>query len=380
VRVLHVYTGNLFGGIETLLLTLARLRARCPEMVPEMALCFEGRLSAGLDATGIPLHRLPEARVSRPQTIRRARRALAEVIASGSFDRVVCHAPWSQAIFGPVVQRSRVPLVYWAHDVAAGTHWTERMARRVRPDLIICNSRYTAGSLNRLYDNVPVTVLTYPIDTTAAVVPAVERAAVRRELDTPPDAAVIIQVSRMEAWKGHAIVIEALGRLMRARAENGVKWVWWVVGGAQRPDEAAYASTLADAARRHGIEDRVRWLGERHDVPRLLGAADLHCQANALPEPFGIAYVEALAAGLPVVAFAAGGALEIVDESCGILVAPGDVQALSDALGRLLVDRSLRATLAAAAPARAQHISDPATQMRRLCQALSAMSLVGAGA
>jgi glycosyltransferase involved in cell wall biosynthesis len=374
MRVLHVYSGNLYGGIETLLVTMARTRAICPAIEPEMALCFEGRLSAELAATGVSVHRLPEARASRPQTIRRARRALAAVIDAGRFDRVICHAAWSQALFGGVVKRAKVPLVFWAHDVATGAHWTERIARRVRPDLVICNSRYTADSVSRLYDNVPAIVLTYPIDTNATVLTAAERAALRQELDTPAEATVLIQVSRMEAWKGHAVAIDALAQL---RERSG--WVWWVVGGAQRPEEKAYASELAAATRRLGIEDRVRWLGERQDVRRLLAAADVHCQANAAPEPFGIAYVEALAAGLPVVASRSGGAMEIVDDSCGVLVPPGDARALAAALERLIVDRPFRATLAAGAPARARRLSDPATQMLRLADALTAISPAGVG-
>ena len=369
MRLLHVYSGNLYGGIETLLVTMARSRALCPAIEPEMALCFEGRLSAELEATGIAVHRLPEVRASRPQTIRRARRALATVIQSGHFDRVVCHAAWSQALFGGVAKRARVPLVFWAHDVATGTHWTERIARRVRPDLLICNSRFTADSVGRLYCDVPAIVLTYPIDTTACVLTTAERATLRHELDTPGDAPVLIQVSRMEAWKGHAIVVEALGLL---RAQPG--WVWWVVGGAQRPKEAAYVNELVAATRRLGIEGRVRWLGERHDVRRLLAAADVHCQANVAPEPFGIAYVEALAAGLPVVASRSGGAMEIVDDSCGVLVPPGDTEALAAALERLIGDRPFRAKLAAGAAARARLLSDPATQLFRLADALTAMS------
>src|SRR5205823_9139361 len=195
MRLLHVYSGNLYGGIETLLVTMARNRALCPAIEPEMALCFEGRLSAELEATGVPLHPLPEVRVSRPHTIRRARRALAAIIESGRFDRVVCHAAWSQALFGGVVKRANVPLVFWAHDVATGTHWTERLARRVRPDLVICNSRYTADSVKLLYQDVPAIVLTYPIDTTAPVFIVGDRAAVRQELDTPDEAVGLVQVS-----------------------------------------------------------------------------------------------------------------------------------------------------------------------------------------
>jgi glycosyltransferase involved in cell wall biosynthesis len=374
MRVLHVYSGNLYGGIETLLVTMARSRALCPAIEPQVALCFDGRLSAELAATGVPVHRLPEARASRPQTIRRARRALASVLEAGRFDRVVCHAAWSQALFGGVVRRAKVPLVFWAHDVATGTHWTERIARLVRPDLVIGNSRYTADSLRRLYKNVPSIVLTYPVDTNAAVLTTAERAALRQQLDTPADATVLIQVSRMEAWKGHAVMIEALAQLS---AQSG--WIWWVVGGAQRPEERAYVKELTAAARRLGIDDRVRWLGERHDVRRLLAAADIHCQANVAPEPFGIAYVEALAAGLPVVASCSGGAIEIVDESCGVLVPPGDSTALAAALERLIVDRPLRAKLAGGAPPRARNLSDPGTQMGRFADALAAMSPAGVG-
>src|SRR6185295_17380228 len=94
-----------------------------------------------LAAAGVSVHRLPEVRTSRPLTIRRARRQLAAVLESGRFDRVVCHAPWSQALFGGVVKRAKVPLVVWAHGAAA-SHWTDRLARRGRPDLVICNSWY----------------------------------------------------------------------------------------------------------------------------------------------------------------------------------------------------------------------------------------------
>jgi len=176
MRLLHVYSGNLYGGIETLLVTMARTRALSPAVEPEVALCFGGRLSGELAATGVPVHRLPEVRASRPQTIRRARRQLAAILESGGYDRVVCHAAWSQALFGGVVKRAKVPLVFWAHDIATGRHWTERIARRVRPDLAICNSRYTADSLRRLYDDVPAIVMTCPIDTSACALTPAERA------------------------------------------------------------------------------------------------------------------------------------------------------------------------------------------------------------
>jgi glycosyltransferase involved in cell wall biosynthesis len=370
MRVLHVYGGNLYGGIEALLVTMARARLSCPAIDPEIALCFDGRLSAELDATGIPVHRLPEVRASRPRTVIRARRALTDFLSRGRFDRVICHSAWAMGLLGPAVRQARFPLVFWVHDLITGTHWTERLARRVRPDLVICTSRYTAASMLAFYAGVPTVVVAPPVSADAPRLTRTERTTVRAELDTPADAAVIIQVSRMDAWKGHAVAIEALAQLPE------LPWISWIVGGAQRPAEVAYVEALRADAGRRGVADRIRFLGERTDVRRLLAAADIHCQANLHPEAFGITFVEALAAGLPVVTAAIGGALEIVDDSCGILVPPNDPAALASSLRRLIEDPVLRARLGSSGPARARALCDPDAQMRRLVDALAS---VGAG-
>jgi glycosyltransferase involved in cell wall biosynthesis len=196
-----------------------------------------------------------------------------------------------------------------------------------------------------------------------------DRRAARADLDTAADAVVVVQASRMESWKGHAVLLEALARL---RDRDG--WICWQVGGAQRPHEAAYLESLRARARELAIADRIRFTGQRADVPRLLASADVHCQPNTSAEPFGIAFVEALAAGLPVVTSALGGALEIVDESCGLLVAPQDPAALSAAIHTLLADPALRRRLGQNARIRARAVSDPMTQIQRLHAALVSMS------
>jgi len=368
VRVLHVYSGNLFGGIEAMLLAIARAPLSAADLASEFALCFEGRLSGELEAAGARVHRLGEVRASRPQTVHRARKALAALLASGRFDRVICHASWSHAIFGGVVRRAGVPLVVWAHDVLDGKHWTERWARRTPPDLAICNSRFTSATVGAIHSRVPLTVVYPPVDAATMMMSPAERRAARAELDTAPDAVVVIQASRMESWKGHAVLLEALARLR----DHG-DWICWQIGGAQRPHEAAYLESLRTRVRELGIADRIRFIGQRADVPRLLASADVHCQPNTSPEPFGIAFVEALAAGLPVVTSAIGGALEIVDESCGLLVPPQDPPALSGAIHTLLTDTMLRTRLGGHARGRARAVSDPATQIQRLHTALVSM-------
>jgi glycosyltransferase involved in cell wall biosynthesis len=375
MRLLHVYSGNLFGGIESVLLTLMRQRAVCPELESEVALCFEGRLSRALAAEGTRIHPLGEVRASRPQSVRRARRALAALLATGHFDRVICHGAWPYAIFAGTVRRANVPLVFWVHDVLSGRHWTERWAKRTPPDLAITNSHFTAASAKAIYPRTPLAVIYAPVDTAPGRLSATDRRAVRVELETPEDAVVIVQASRMDLWKGHAVLLEALSAL-RDRSD----WVCWQVGGAQRARDTVYIDSLQELVSRLRFSNRVRFVGERADVPRLLAAADIYCQPNISPEPFGIAFIEALAAGLPVVTSAIGGAIEIVDDSCGRLVPPNDPASLSTALLRLACDPAERTRLGEAGRVRAHRLCDPAEQIRRLHTTLVNMSSIPARA
>lgn len=368
MRVLHVSAGNLYGGLETVLVTLARSRALGPGLESEFALCFAGQAENELRAAGATVHRLGAVRVRWPLSILRARRALRGLIERRGFDAVICHSPWTQVIFGPVVRAAGPASIFWLHDIAAGRHWLERWAARVVPDGAICNSRYTAATLPLIYrklPRVPCEVVYYAIAPAPGVSRA-ERAAARSELGADPEAVVVIQVSRMEQWKGHRLHLAALARL------SGVPgWTCWMVGGAQRPHEARYLEGLRAEAAALGIGSRVNFLGQRGDVARLLAAADIHCQPNTGPEPFGITFVEALYAGLPVVTTSIGGALEIVDGSCGILTEPDDPADLAAALRRLMEDRELRTRLGAAGPARATALCDPCTQIAALTRALS---------
>lgn len=358
MRVLHVYSGNLFGGIETMLLACAEVSPADSGVEQEFALCFDERLASDLRARGRAVHLLGPVRMSRPVTAHTARRALGRLLRSSAFDVVVCHAAWSHAIFGGVVRRRGVRLAFWAHDRMTGRHWTERVAKHVPPDVTICNSRFTQASVAALYPGGPSAVVHPPARLTP---PVRQRRYVRMSLDTPQSAVVIAQASRCEPWKGHRVLLDALVSM-----RDIPNWMWWVVGGAQRPHEHAFLAELRLAAERGGIADRVRWLGQRSDVATLLAAADLFCQPNLEPEPFGLSFVEALFAGLPVVSAEHGGVREIIDSTCGVLIPPGRVDLLSHALTDLVTRAEHRTALAQTAPVRARTVSEPIAQVRRL--------------
>jgi glycosyltransferase involved in cell wall biosynthesis len=361
LKVLHISAGNLYGGVETLLTTIVRERSCCPGMEPHFAVCFEDRLSSELRELGVPVTILGGVQTRFPWTIWRARRRLTQLLRKERFDAVICHMTWSLPIFGPTVHHSGMPLIFWMHDAAKGEHWLERWAGRTIPDLVLCNSQFTASTLPKLFPRrlPPHEIIHSPISDRAPVLSQEERVTLRRELVTAANACVIIQVGRMEPYKGHALHLDALARLA-----NVPGWTCWMVGGAQRPYEARYFAELKSRAKRAGIANRVRFLGERRDVPRLLQASDIFCQPNIAPEPFGIVFIEALYAGLPIVATSHGGALEIVDELSGQLVPPNNPVALADSLRNSMLN--LRENLSPQRRARAQLLSEPAVILKKL--------------
>ena len=356
MRVLHIHSGNLYGGVESALATLARTRHLAPSMEMDVALCFAGRIAEELRAAGIEPFMIGDVRLRRPGTVLRARRALQRILDRGGFDVVVCQQSWPLAVFGSVVRAKGIPLVLWMH-MAHQNHWIDRLAWRVPPDLVICNSRFTASTVPP--GSAPVEVVYPAVEAQPGDSRPGGRSPRRSQL-------VILQASRMELLKGQAVCLDALGRL-RDRAD----WICWQAGGAQRPEERRYMAELRERAQRLAIADRVEFLGQRADVRQLCAEADIFCQPNVEPDAFGIGFIEALSAGCPVVTSSIGGALEIVDDTCGMLVPPGDVEALASAMSALMTNADERARLAAGGPRRAAALCDPARQVPRVAEVLS---------
>jgi glycosyltransferase involved in cell wall biosynthesis len=178
-----------------------------------------------------------------------------------------------------------------------------------------------------------------------------DRARGRAVLGLSPQVPVIGTVGNLYPVKGHGVLLAAAARLDRS--------VHVVIAG-RGGEEAALKRQVAEL----DLGERVHLLGYREDIPDLLAAFDIY----ALPsfsEGQSLALIEAMAAGLPIAATAAGGNPEVMGEEAsggragqrlatGFLVPPGDEEALSAALGLLLADRSTARALGEAARARAR--------------------------
>lgn len=373
LRVLHINAGNLYGGVETVLVTLARERAYCPELESRFALCFRGRLADELGSYRVTPFLIGPIRARYPWQVFQARNRLRRLLSEERFQAVICHMPWSLALFGPVVKKLGLPLLFWMHGPASGNNWVERWASLAQPELVFCNSHFTEASLPSLFSRTPASQVIYcPVSEAPRKISDAERVSIREELKTSKDDCVIIQAGRMEPWKGQMVHLGALSTL-----RDLPNWVCWFVGGAQRAEESLWLGELKAQAAAFGISERVRFLGERTDVARLLRAADIYCQPNTAPDSFGITLVEAMYAGLPIVTSALGGALEVISPICGRLVKAGSMESLREALIELVNHASLRRQLGNNGPEMAKALSDPKRVLHRLFSVISSLDSCG---
>ncbi|NNJ25880.1 glycosyltransferase family 4 protein [Alienimonas chondri] len=412
LRLLHVHSGNLYGGVERLLETLLAhgndLGEGTPGLRQDFALCFQGRLSERLRKRGAEVVDLGPVRRLAPWSGMRARRRLAAALraataAGDPYDVVLFHGFWSLGLLGGGAKAREktsggTPRALWLHEDPDASHWTYRRALGVGGDGVIFNSDFVHDrpASRALLEGLHVpgergVVLRCPV-TPPSPVTADRRAEARASLGVCDQETLIFIAARFVPWKGHALLMDALSLLAADSTIAERPWSCAIAGDAQLPAEKRRVAKLKTQAERLGIADRLRWLGHRDDMPEMMAAADVYCQPNTGPEPFGLVFVEALYAGCPVVTTATGGGREILKqrraagtgsganrergESAGLLTGI-DATAVAKALRTLIVDPARRRRLGDLGPARAAALSDPTARLAQLdafCRDLSGRS------
>ena len=225
-----------------------------------------------------------------------------------------------------------VPVIIWSYrDVEVWktrAHWlVDRMGARWADAVTCCSEAVRQFVLARLGGPESKLVTIHNgVDPDAF---GVSSSASRLRLQLREGEAVIGTVTRLdEPKKGLAVLLHALAEV--ARRAGVPAWQCLLVGDGPARDR------LERLAAKLGLRDWVVFAGERRDVASVLPALDVFV-CPSLYEGFGIAIVEAMAAGRPVIASSVGGIPEIVvHEETGLLVPPGDAPALADAIAALL--------------------------------------------
>jgi len=236
-------------------------------------------------------------------------------------------------------QRLRV-IALMHHPLAAETGIEPHIVRRLEESerralaavrLVIVTSRATAAALDR-----------YGVGANriAVVEPGTDRAPLAR--GSPGPTRHLLCVASLVPRKGHDILLRALADVPKA------DWILTCVGSPFR--SPATVERLSAQIEAEGLEDHVRMVGEVDDATLAEGydAADVFVLPTRY-EGYGMAVAEALAHGLPVVSTPTGAIADLVGRDAGMLVPPGDVEALTAALWRVLDDDVLRERLRAGA-------------------------------
>lgn len=330
--VLHLIETSEPGGAERMLVSLVE-RLDPAAYRPVVCLLRDGWLYRELVGRGVRTLLCPLRRVLDPSWIVRCLRLIREE----EVDLMHAHE-FAMNTYGCMVARlTGIPIVTTVHGKG---YYSEKRHRRLAYRFVarasfrmVAVSEDIRGFLLEQIGARPDNVVTIynGIDPAAGGATAEEGAAVRRELGIPGTAPVIGTVGNLLPVKGHTYLLRATARLVPVVPDLAV-----LVGG--RP---ILLDQLRAEARALGIDRHVHFLGFREDVPALLRAMDVFVFPS-LSEGLSLSLLEAMAAGLPVVATDVGGNPEIVRPGeTGFLVPVRDPETLADRILTLLRDQAL---------------------------------------
>ncbi|MGF1569916.1 MAG: glycosyltransferase family 4 protein [Nodosilinea sp.] len=253
---------------------------------------------------------------------------------ANAYDVIYANTPKALVVGAVASQLSGRPLVYHLHDIISADHFSATNRHLMvtlanRAALVIANSEASQAALiaaggrsdtvHRVYNGFCPEGYSVNAET-------IQR--LRQSLGLA-NQTVVGHFSRLSPWKGQDVLINAL-----VHCPESV--VALLVGDALFGEDD-YVTHLRRLVTELNLTARVHFLGFRSDIPDVMQACDLVVHTSTAPEPFGRVIVEAMLSGKPVIAAAAGGALELVEHgTTGWLCPPGDPQQLA----RLIVETS----------------------------------------
>jgi glycosyltransferase involved in cell wall biosynthesis len=334
--ILHVDPELGMGGGEAQVLGLVRHLAAAGDR-QAVAADSGGALATAAAALGVAVVPL---RIRNHADVLAGRR-LARLLASGRYDIVHFHTARAHAMSAFLGRSTARRVVTRRMDYPLRGGRYARWLYNRRADAVVAISEGVRTAL--LASGVRperITVVPSGVDVEVFTAAADRRERERARLGLRAGEFVVAIVGALEDRKGHATLLEAVALVREPEVR-----LFCAGTGSLTEALAAQRDAL-------GLGERVRFLGHVEDVPGLLAAVD----AVAMPsrhEGLGVAALEAMAAGRPLIASRAGGLPEVVGDEGGLLVEPGDVAGLAAAIARLARDPETARALGAAGRARA---------------------------
>ena len=359
------------GGAQSLLITFA-------ETVPAGAVTLtvitlnpvpDTPVAARLATAGVRVQAVPGRGLL---DLRRFWR-LVHALRSGSYTLVHTHLTYANILGVAAARLARLPVAGTLHNVqpshqAAPQRVMEGLALRHGADALLAVGAQVADAYRQRWPDLDIHVLANAIALPEPL-PQTERGALRRQLVGDSVAPLLVAVGRLTAQKGYPDMLAAFARVLKTHPDASL-----LIAGTGEEKEG-----LAGQIAALNLEERVHLLGLRDDVPALLGAADLFVSASHW-EGMPVALLEAMGAGLPVVATAVGDVPAVVTADSGLLVPPQQPAALADAINTLLQDPARRRRMGVAAREHVAHQYSARAWTRQLLDVYRQLAAPAAGA
>ncbi len=330
-------SGNL-GGAELNLLDLGKFyRDSCL-----VGLFADGSFREALEENQIPVRILSnqQLKISKNSDFWQSITKVGQIIPlikevvqlSHDYDLIYANTQKAMVVGAIVSLLTRKPLIFHLHDILSPEHFSQvnrqlavSLANRFA-SLVIANSHATkeafmeAGGRNNL---VEVVYNGFDLEKYQNLE---ERARQLRQELNLEGSYLVGNFSRLSPWKGQHILLEALTHCPKAIA---------ILVGDALFGEDEYVQELHQQVKQLGLAERVMFLGFRSDIPQLMSMCDLVVHTSIAAEPFGRVIVEAMLCQKPVIATAAGGAVELIENGqTGWLTPPKDPLKLAEIINQ----------------------------------------------
>lgn len=303
----------------------------------------ESKVPEIYQSLNLKIHTIPFSRSPLSKSNVSAYKQLKKLVQEGQFDIVHTHTPNASAIVRLACRKLRkngLKVFYTAHGFhfykgAPILNWlvyypVEKMCSRWTDTLITINDEDYKRAKTKMHANRTEIISGVGVDLERFKNAAVDRIAVRNELGISPDAKVLIYIAELNQNKNQTSLLDMMAEMTKIRQDV----VLLLVGPGNMKQD------LQEKAENLGISDKVIFTGFRKDIPQLLKASDV-CVPSSIREGFGLNIIEAMACGVPVVAYDNRGHRTIIQDGVnGYIVPNGDVVAMSATVNNILSDDS----------------------------------------
>jgi glycosyltransferase involved in cell wall biosynthesis len=313
----------------------------------------DGPLVEWTTAEGFPTTVIRSGRMRQPLSWLRCTRHLARWLRQNRIQAVVSWMAKAHLYVGPAALLAGVPAMWWQHGLPRN-HGLDLAVTLIPARRVLACSRAAARAQQKIFGQRAELRTIYPpvdLERLGRLGPTEQT---REQLGLPGGKLIVGIVARLQRWKGVHIFLEAARELLADKPE-----LFFLVVGGPHALEPDYPAALQRQARELGLQDHVYFSGYQKNPGQWMAAMDVVVNAS-LAEPFGMVIIEGMALGKAVVATRRDGPTEIITDGVdGLLVSPGNVSELVEAIRRLIDEPQLRVALGQGGRVRAQTYAVP---------------------